>query len=374
MRELSAPDGGFCCGQDADSEGVEGRYYVFTPGELERVLGPKEGGVFCGWYGITRGGPFEGKSIPNLIGRPDVEHPPEEVLALRERVYAYRLERTALHRDDKVLTAWNGLMLAALARAGLVLDEDKYLKAAADCADFLTGRLTDGDGRLLARWREGHAAIPGKLDDYAFYAWGLLELYAATFRMEYLGEAARLAGLLLDFFFDGENGGFYPYPSDGEQLLTRKKESYDGALPSGNAVAALVLSRLARLTGELRWRTAADLQLRWLAGAAEDYPAGHSFALLTLLEELWPSAELVCAAGAVPEALRRFLREESRAGLTVLVKTPENAAALAALAPFTTDYPCPEAGTRYCLCRGGSCAQPVEDIEDLKRMLEKSSV
>ncbi|MBC5735665.1 thioredoxin domain-containing protein [Lawsonibacter faecis] len=374
LRELSAPDGGFCCGQDADSEGVEGRYYVFTPGELERVLGPKEGGVFCGWYGITRGGNFEGKSIPNLIGRPDVEHPPEEVLALRERVYAYRLERTALHRDDKVLTAWNGLMLAALARAGLVLDEDKYLKAAADCADFLTGRLTDGDGRLLARWREGHAAIPGKLDDYAFYAWGLLELYAATFRMEYLGEAARLAGLLLDFFFDGENGGFYPYPSDGEQLLTRKKESYDGALPSGNAVAALVLSRLARLTGELRWRTAADLQLRWLAGAAEDYPAGHSFALLTLLEELWPSAELVCAAGAVPEELRRFLREESRAGLTVLVKTPENAAALAALAPFTTDYPCPEAGARYCLCRGRSCAQPVEDIEDLKRMLEKSSV
>ena len=372
LRELSVPGGGFCCGQDADSEGVEGKYYVFTPGELEALLGAKEAGVFCGWYGVTRGGNFEGKSIPNLIGRPGAEHPPAEVLALRERVYAYRLTRTALHRDDKALAAWNGLMLAALSRAGLALGEARYLDAAERCADFLARSLTDENGRLLARWRGGRADIPGKLDDYAFSAWGLLELYAATFRVEYLGGAARLAGLLLDCFFDGERGGFYPYPSDGERLITRNKEAYDGALPSGNAVAALALSRLARLTGERRWRRAADLQLRWLAGAAEDYPAGHAFALLTLLEELWPSAELVCAAGEVPEALTAFLREASRPGLTVLAKTPENAAALAALAPYTVDYPCPEAGARYYLCRGGVCAQPVETVEALKKLLAAS--
>ena len=177
-------------------------------------------------------------------------------------------------------------------------------------ADFLTEKLTGPDGRLLARWRDANAAHPGKLDDYTFYAYGLLELYGATFDLSYLARAAELVGQLLEFFFDWEHGGFYPYVSDGEQLLTRTKEAYDGAIPSGNSVAALVLSRLARLTGAGRWRESADLQLRWLAGAMEDYPARHSFAMLAVLEELWPSAELVAAAQEIPEELRAFLREK----------------------------------------------------------------
>ena len=172
--------------------------------------------------------------------------------------------------------------------------------------------LTEENGRLLARWRAGQAAHPGKLDDYAFCAWGLLELYGVTFRTAYLAEAGDLTARLLEQFFDGKNGGFYPYAADGEQLITRTKETYDGAMPSGNAAAALVLSRLARLTGEARWRTAADLQLGSLAGATRTYPAGHGFALLVFLEELWPSAELVCAARTMPEELAAFLREASR--------------------------------------------------------------
>ena len=190
-----------------------------------------------------------------------------------------------------------------------MLDEDKYLKAAADCADFLTGRLTDGDGRLLARWREEprrHSRQAGRLRLLRLGPFGALRRHlphGIPGRGRAAGRAA--AGLL---FSTGRTAASTPIPATANSSSPGKEESYDGALPSGNAVAALVLSRLARLTGELRWRTAADLQLRWLAGAAEDYPAGHSFALLTLLEELWPSAELVCAAGAVPEALRRFLR------------------------------------------------------------------
>ena len=372
LRELSGPQGGFCCGQDADSDGVEGKYYALTPDELAQALGGVDGLRFCQWYGITPEGNFEGKSIPNLLGQSQFDQDPEDMAALREQVYAYRLSRTALHRDDKVLTAWNGLAMAALARAGLVLDEPRYLDAARQTAEFLAEKLTTSDGRLLARWRDGDAAHPGKLDDYAFLAYGLLELYSATFDASYLTRAVGLADCLLKLFFDGERGGFYPYASDGEQLLTRTKEAYDGAMPSGNSIAALVLFRLSRLTGEMRWREAADLQLSWLAGAAEGYPAGHSFAMLACLEELWPTAELVITAQKPPEELRGFLREAPRLGLTVLVKTQENAGTLAALAPFTKDYPIPAQGAQYYLCQGGACAQPVDSIPELKIFSEQN--
>ena len=372
LRELSGPQGGFCCGQDADSDGVEGKYYALTPDELAQALGGVDGLRFCQWYGITPEGNFEGKSIPNLLGQSQFDQDPEDMAALREQMYAYRLSRTALHRDDKVLTAWNGLVMAALARAGLVLDEPWYLDAARQTAEFLAEKLTTSDGRLLARWRDGDAAHPGKLDDYAFLAYGLLELYSATFDASYLTRAVGLADCLLKLFFDGERGGFYPYASNGEQLLTRTKEAYDGAMPSGNSIAALVLFRLSRLTGEMRWREAADLQLSWLAGAAEGYPAGHSFAMLACLEELWPTAELVITAQKSPEELRCFLREAPRLVLTVLVKTQENAGTLAALAPFTKDYPIPAQGAQYYLCQGGACAQPVDSIPELKIFSEQN--
>lgn len=174
LRELSGPQGGLCCGQDADSDGVEGKYYLLTSDEGIRVLGEADGGRFCQWYGIARSGNFEGKSVPNLLEQPEFDREPEGMAALREKVYAYRLSRTALHRDDKVLTARNGLALAALARVGLVLDEPRYLDAVRRTADFLSEKLISPDGRLLARWWDGDAAHPGKLDDYAFYAYGFL--------------------------------------------------------------------------------------------------------------------------------------------------------------------------------------------------------
>lgn len=367
LRELQDPAGGFWCGQDADSGGEEGAYYLLTPEDVSTALDADTARRFCQRYGITSEGNFKGKSIPNLIGTPDWEAEPEWTGAAREKLYACRWARTDLGTDDKVLAAWNGLMLSALARSGLVFGEARYLRAAARAAAFIRKCLTDGKGDLLARWRSGDAAHDGKLDDYAFYAWGLIELYGATFRAEYLTDACRLTGRMLDGFFDAEKGGFYPYSSEGEQLITRSKEVYDGAMPSGNAAAALVLSRLARLTGEERFRAASQTQLRYLAGTIRDAPAGHCFTLLALLEEFWPSAELVCAAREVPPELLAFLRREMRMNLTVLVRTPENAAQLAAIAPFTADYPIPAAGARYYLCRNGACQSPVESIEALER-------
>ena len=371
LRELSGPQGGFCCGQDADSDGVEGKYYVLTPDELAQALGKADADRFCQWYGITASGNFEGKSIPNLLGKTQFNQEPEGITGLRERVYDYRLGRTVLHRDDKVLTAWNGLALAALARTGLMLNEPRYLDAARRTAEFLVSSLTAPDGQLLARWRDGDAAHSGKLDDYAFYAYGLLELYGTVFDPVYLSRAVELTERLLEHFFDWEQGGFYPYASDGEQLLTRTKEAYDGAMPSGNSVAVLVLSKLSRLTGERRWQEAAKLQLSWLAGMARNYPAGHSFAMLAFEEALWPTAELVVTAQAIPEELRAFLRETPRPELTVLVKTPYSAGMLESLAPFVKDYPIPERGARYYLCQNGTCAQPVDTVTALKAIFTK---
>ena len=370
LRELSDPQGGFYCGQDADSGGSEGLYYLLTPQDVSSALDADTAQRFCDRFNVTPQGNFEGKSIPNLITTPDWETEPSWTEAARETLYRYRQERTKSATDDKVLTAWNALMLAALARAGLLFSEPRYLEAAARAAAFIQEHLTHKNGSLLARWRSGDAAHAGKLDDYAFAAWGLLELYSATFQTTFLSEACRLTGLLLDDFFDSEQGGFYPYSSQGEQLITRTKESYDGAMPSGNAVAALVLSRLARLTGEARFRTAKELQFRYLAGAIRDYPAGHCFSLLAMLEELWPTAELVCAARELPAELPAFLRRELCLNLTVLLKTPENAQQLAQIAPFTEAYPIPPTGVKYYLCRGGTCQSPADSLEALERQIE----
>ena len=369
LAELRVPGGGFCCGQDADSQGEEGRYYTFTYPELLDRLG--EGAeAFCRHYGAQPSGNFHGKNILNLIDCDRWEMDPGLFSRQLDTLYAYRKERSALHRDDKVLTAWNGLMIAALARAGVILGRPSYRAAAEEAAAFIHEHMRDGGGRLLARWREGESAHPGTLDDYAFYAWGLLELYAATWRTEYLERAAAAARELTERFFDGENGGFYPYAADAPQLITRKKEHQDGAMPSGNAAAALVLSRLGRLTGEEEWRAPAQKQLRWLAGAAADYPQGHTFALLAMSEELWSAGELIVTGRTIPEGLQELLNEKPRPGLTVMVKTPENAGALERLSPFTAAYPIPDAGAMYYLCRNGACRQPVGSLDELKRLLE----
>ena len=369
LRELSDPEGGFYCGQDADSGGVEGMYYLLTPEDAFSALDADTAKWFCQRFDVTLSGNFEGKSIPNLIHATDWDAEPSWVNAARERLYEHRRESHPLATDDKVLTAWNGLMIAALARAGFQFDEPRYIESAMQAAAFIRKHLTDENGYLLARWRAGDAAYAGKLDDYAFYVWGLLELYGATFQTYYLQEACRITERLLDDFFDSEQGGFYPYSSQGEQLITRTREVYDGAMPSGNSVAALVLSRLTRLTGSERFRAAKELHLRYLAGAIREYSAGHCFTLLTLLEELWPTEELICTAQALPRELPEFLRRKPCRTLTVLLKTPESAQQLAEIATFTEAFPIPETGARYYLCRGGACQSPADSLEALESQI-----
>lgn len=365
LHEMTDPNGGFYCAQDADSDGVEGKYYTFTPNELEHILDKNEADLFCSWFGITKYGNFEGRSIPNLIDNPNWETESPHIDDACLKLYAYRFQRASLYKDDKILTAWNALMISAFAKAGSLLHKTKYLLAAEKAYSFLSQNLMH-DNYLLVRWRE-EAAHDGHLDDYAFLAYALLALYEATYDPTYLQKCTQIAMRMLNLFFDPENGGFYFYSSDSEILIDRPKEFYDGAIPSGNSVAAIVLIRLAHLTGEVKWQDASDKHLQFLTGEIRKYPIGHSFSLLAMLQVLYPSKELLCVTSEnkVPPALSEFLSLHYLPNLTVLVKTPKNARILEDTAPFTKRYPIPTTGSAYYLCQKGICAKPVYDMESL---------
>lgn len=365
LRELTAREGGFFCGQDADSDGIEGSYYTLTPSEVRSVLGEESADDFCRFFDITEKGNFEGKNIPNL--RKQKEWKDEQTEQLCEKMYSYRLARTSLHKDDKILTAWNGLMIAALAKASFLCREPSWLYAAQKAQQFLETHLTDPRGRLYVRYREEEAAGTGNLEDYAYYAWALLELYQTTWNADYLEKAACIARQIVLLFSDPEQGGFYLYANDAEQLISRPKETWDGALPSGNSVAALVFSLLSELTGEEYWQKEQERILCCLAGEAGAYPSGHCFALLAMCRVLYPSSQLLCvsAGNRMPEDIRNFLAQKPLPGLTVLFLTPENQKQLVRTAPFTAHYPIPDNGTVYYLCRGNSCSAGTEDFRTL---------
>lgn len=372
LRELTDEEGGFFCGQDADSEGVEGKYYVFTPKELCPIL-EEDTVEFCRYFHITEEGNFDGKSIPNRLREEPSEEKNEKMEGLCQKVYEYRKQRMILHKDDKILTSWNGLMIGAFAKAGFFLRNAAYLDAAKKAVVFMEKRLTDEKGRLYLRYREGDAAYQGQLDDYAFYAFGLLELYETTFDLRYLERAAQLAEMMLKWFGE-EKGGLYLYAKDGEQLIHRPKETYDGALPSGNSVAGYVFAKLAALTGEPKWMAERDKQLSFLAGAMEGMPSGHCFGLLAMGEVLYPAAELICvSAKEKPSvAFLDFLLENREMGLSVLCKTKENRNRLGQIAPFTADYPIPDVGEVYYLCRGQHCFSPQKNLKELQRLMEEN--
>lgn len=365
LRELTDEGGGFYCSQDADSDGEEGKYYVFAPGEIKKILGEEEGEAFCKRFDITMQGNFEGKSIPNLLKDPHFEKMPEE--GTLEKLYQYRLKRTRLHKDDKVLTGWNGLMIAALARAGRIFGEDVYLNAAERAAEFVWEHLQYEDGRLLVRWRHGDAAYPGALEDYAFFTWALLECYSSTFDIAYLKRAVLTGNKLLELFFDEENGGCFLYGKDSEQLFVRPKEVYDGAMPSGNSAAALIMRKLSFFTGEQQWRSAWQKQQAFLVRRAHHHPAGHSFFLWQLCEEGKEQGQLICVSSEKLsiEALRQL-------PLEILVKTEENRSRVEEIVPFMKDYPMPAQGTDYYFCRHHQCSQPVHSMEEIEKIINNN--
>lgn len=371
LRDMTSPEGAFYSAQDADSEGVEGKFYVWTPAEVKGVLGEDDGDYFCRRFGISEAGNFEGKNIPNLIGSlPDREEW-SRIDKLREKLFQSREQRIHPHRDDKVLSSWNGLMIASLAVGAKILDEPRYLQAAAKATDFILDKLRRDDGRLLARYRDGEALYPAYALDYAAMIWGLLELYQAGFDSKHLKTALELNKDLFKYFWDDTSGGLFLYGSDAEQLVTRPKEAYDGALPSENSVATLNFLRLARLIGDNGLEEKAGESLRAFAGAINQYPTGYIFFLTAALYYQQAGKEIVVVGEKNKKDTRTLLDTIGHRFLpdsVVLFKDPADQQ-LDAIAPFVKDMTLVNGKATVYLCEGFSCQQPVTDGQELIKIL-----
>lgn len=380
LRDMTAPEGGFYSAEDADSEGEEGKFYVWTPADILRILGEEEGTLFCAAYNITLQGNFEGKSIPTLLSGTanwekiatehnltlDTMH--SRLAASRQILFKARNERIHPHKDDKILTAWNGLMIAALAKGFQVLGNIDFLKAAERAANFLQAKLRRPDGRLLARYREGEAALLGYLDDYAFYIWGLLELYSAGGKPDYLKSAIELQEEQERIFSDDVGGGYFLTGIDAEELLFRPKESYDGALPSGNSVSALNLLRLGRLTGEQKWENKADqLNTSWQE-IVSAYPSGYTVFLQALQFAMHPSQELILA-GSLETREHTAMRQTFFKGFHPYSTVLYQEGTVQQYIPWVRDYPLEINKVKAYLCQDFACQNPVSSPEELQSQL-----
>ncbi|MDQ1909321.1 thioredoxin domain-containing protein [Paenibacillus sp. GD4] len=388
LRDMTAAEGGFYSAEDADSEGVEGKFYVWKPSEVMQVLGEEEGELFCEVFHITEEGNFEGNSIPNLIERALEDSARLKQLELgdlqvriesaRQKLFAHREKRVHPHKDDKILTSWNGLMIMALAKAAKALQKPEYAAAARKAADFILTKLRREDGRLLARYRDGEAAYLAYADDYAFLIWGLIELYEATFDIKLLKQAVQLNEDMLRLFWDEEHGGFYFYGQDGEQLFTRPKEIYDGAMPSGNSAAALNLLKLSRYTYNAKLAQKAEEQLNAFAGSAQRYPSGHALYLTALDFSLTAPAEIVIAGDPGSEDTQEMISAVQRMfipeALLMLHPKGEAGAQVSELIPLVADkLPLGGRATAY-VCENFACQSPVGTVEELEELLLGSSI
>ncbi len=378
-REMTAPDGGFFSATDADSEGAdgvsaEGKFFVWSKQEIERIVGPgADAARFVAHYGVTTGGNFEGENILH-VARPDED----EWAALadaRAALYAVRAKRPPPLRDEKILAAWNGLAISGFAVAGRVLDEPRYVAAAARAASFVFDRMRP-DGRLVRSWKEGRTGVAAFLDDQAFLTAGLLDLYEATFERRWLEAALALADETERRFADPA-GGWFMTAGDHEKLIAREKPAYDGAEPSGASVALLSALRLHTFTADDRWRKVADRALASLSGSLTENPLALTETLLAVdyatdeareIAVVWPRGSAMASAAPLLDLLRRTFvpnRAIAAAGETEV-------AALGALVPWIADKPALDGRPTAYVCVHGRCDLPVHEPEALAASLART--
>jgi uncharacterized protein YyaL (SSP411 family) len=379
-REMVSPEGGFYSTQDADSEGEEGKFFVWTPDEIAAVLGPDDARVVNAYYDVTEQGNFEHKnvlSVPRPVERvaADLEMTPDALLAViegaRPRLFAAREARIHPGTDTKILTGWNGLMLRSFAEASRVLDRADYRETAEANARFVQRTLLR-DGRLLRTYKDGQAKIPGFLEDYAFYADGLLALYEATFDAQWFTAARGLADQILAHFPDAQGGGFFDTPDDGETLIHRPKDLLESAIPSGNSVAAAVLQRLALFTAEDVYREAAENTLVAAGALLAQYPSAVG-EMLCALDFYLSSPQEIALIGdsAAPDmqALLKVIVSAYRPYQVVAAAAPGDEAALAAI-PLLADRPQRNGQATAYVCRNYACQRPVTSPAELAEQLE----
>ncbi|HEU0023051.1 MAG TPA: thioredoxin domain-containing protein [Thermoleophilaceae bacterium] len=355
LREMRGPEGGFYSALDADSEGEEGRFYVWTLDELREVLGA-EAAEAAAWFGATQRGNFEGS---NILTRG--EGSPAGLAGWRQRLYAARATRVWPGLDDKRLTSWNALAIAALAEAGATLERTDYLEAARRGADFVLGELRDADGRLLRTWKDGRARLNAYLEDHAFLLEALTALYEATFEPRWFAAARELADTMIKRFADAESGGFFETSADHERLVARRKDLEDHPIPSGNASAALGLQRLAALTGENEYESRAVSVLRLLHELAPKHPQAFGHLLQALDFHLSPTRE-VALVGDDTRELERVVRGAYRPGVVLAGGEQDGV-------PLLRDrHPIDGRPAAY-VCERFVCKAPVTEPEELERLL-----
>jgi uncharacterized protein YyaL (SSP411 family) len=388
MRDLSAPEGGFYSAEDADSEGKEGMFYLWSRVELASVLGG-DAELAASYFGVEPHGNFLDEATRQrpgtnilFVARPheeaaralglDAGELRDRVESIRRRLLAARERRVRPHLDDKILTDWNGLMIAALARSGRVLGRADHVERARRAADFIEGKLADRDGRLRHRHRDGEAAIAGMLDDYAFLVWGLTELYDATFDERILERSLAHARRMIELFQDAENGGFFMTARDAEPLVVRPREVYDGATPSGNSVAAWNLARLARMTGDMSLDEAARGVVRGFSNQVSSAAMVHTHLLCAVDFLLGPTVEVVIAGRRDAEDVRGMRRALDGLYLTHAVtvfRPDDDPSVVAALAPYTRDQVSQSGRATAYVCRDFACQRPTTRVDEMLRMV-----
>jgi hypothetical protein len=390
LRDMTAPGGGFYSAEDADSEGEEGKFYLWSDDQIRGVLGKDEADLIAQVFNVEKEGNFDEEAtgrrtrgnilyldsslneIAFLLGLPvsEIEKRVEEA---REKLFKAREKRIHPHKDDKILTDWNGLMIAALARGAQAFDEPKYAEAAERAVSFILKNMRKPDGRLLHRYRDGEAGIQANLDDYAFLVWGLVELYEATFEVEYLKTALDLNGQLIKHFGDDQGGGFYFSADDGEDLIVRQKEIYDGAIPSGNSVSMLNLLRLGRITAISVFDKKAAQIGRSFSKIVKQYPSAHTQFMVALDFGLGPSYEVVIAGNPEAEdtkAMLEALRKQFLPNKVVLLRhTVKEKRDITTVAEFTKNQSSLDGKATVYVCLNYECKLPTTDIDKMLELL-----
>ncbi|PID59871.1 MAG: thioredoxin domain-containing protein [Ignavibacteriae bacterium] len=390
LRDMTSKEGGFYSAEDADSEGVEGKFYVWKYDRIFNILEENEAEFFVNLFNISKAGNYfeevtgkqTGENIPHLnvtlsefaeITNASYNKVLEKVETARKKLFDVREKRVHPLKDDKILTDWNGLTIAALAKASKIFNDNEFLKAVENSANFITTNLYKNNN-LFHRFREGESAVTAKLDDYAFLIWGFIELFENTYNAKYLKLAIELCDYAIKNFWDNKDkSGFFFTSINDENLITRSKEFYDGAIPSGNSVMYCNLIKLHKITNNNNYQTIADnLELSFLP-FLENAPTGFAQFLSGFLEKKINSQELIIVGEQENEEIRKifaFINDNPKLNVTVILITNKNRNALLTSLPYLKDYNKIDGKPTFYLCENFSCNTPTNKVEEIIEKLK----
>ena len=390
LRDMTSPEGVFYSAEDADSEGEEGKFYLWTKEEIEKVLNKDEAEFVIKVFNIEKEGNYIDQMERRKIGINifHLQQSLEEIASamkidkkefdrraekVRKKLFKVREKRIHPYKDDKTLTDWNGLVIAAFAKAAQAFDDPSYTKVARRAADFILSKMRTSKGRLLHRYRLGEAAIPAMVNDYAYFTWGLLELYEASFEVAYLDAAIELTGDFLKHFWDQKNGGFFFSPDDGEKVLVAWKDLSDGALPSGNSVAMLNLLRLGRITARAEFEEKASQIGRLVANQVNRMPTAFAQTLMALDFGLGPSYEVVISgrwdAQDTKEMVKAIRTRYIPNKVVILRSEDQNPPDIVRIAKFTENQASINGKSTAYVCLNYNCKLPTTDIKEMLGLL-----